>query len=176
MMRSDSWRKVESMVRGRVGASLGLSLVAFIGAGILLPRPYLFDITNGMGIAFAVAVVFRYWRGLVDFFRSLWFVAPLKPGHLLIASTVLILLAFCGRTIWIEVWREIGTPDGGLDHILFAFLAYLFIPGCILALAGPRLWRATHFHPEGPTLPLTIVGGVLLSAAFALWRYLDMIN
>jgi hypothetical protein len=164
------------MVRGRVGVSIAASLVAFVGAGTFLPRPYLFDVVNGMGIAFAFAVIFRYWRGLIDFFRSLWLSHPLKPGHLLIGSTVLILLAFAGRTAWIQNWREGSRSPNGLDHVFFAFLAYLFIPACILALAGPRLWRATHSHPEGPTLPLTIVGGVLLSGAFALWRYWEIWN
>lgn len=159
------------MIRGRVGTSLALSLAAFAVACLVLPRPYLFDFVNGMAIAFSAAVAVRYWVGLVDFFRAVLFARPLEPGHLLITGSVLILIAFTGRTIWIEVWRQ--TYDGGhgsLDHIAFAFLAWLLVPACLLALAGPRLWRVTHNRKEGPTVPIAIVGGTLLSLGFAAWR------
>lgn len=159
------------MIRGRLGASLLVSLVAFAIASIFLPRPYLFDFVNGMAIAFSTAVVVRYWTGIADFFRSVVRSLPLKPGHLLITGSVLILIAFAGRTVWIEVWRQ--TYDGGhgsLDHVGFAFLAWLLIPASLLALAGPRLWRVTHLRKEGPTVPITVGGGILLSLAFATWR------
>lgn len=159
------------MIRGRLGASLGLSLAAFGIASVVLPRPYLFDFVNGMAIAFSTAVVSRYWTGIVDFFRSVFRSLPLKPGHLLITGSVLILIAFAGRTVWIEVWRQTdGGDHGSLDHVAFAFLAWMLIPACLLALAGPRLWRVTHARKEGPTVPITVVCGILLSLAFAAWR------
>lgn len=159
------------MIRGRIGGSLAISLGAFAVAAVVLPRPYLFDLVNGMAIAFSVAVTVRYWIGLVDFFRAVLFARPLEPGHLLITGSVLILIAFAGRTVWIEVWRQ--TYDGGhgsLDHVAFGFLAWLLVPACLLALAGPRLWRVTHARKEGPTVAVAVAGGILLSLAFAAWR------
>lgn len=159
------------MIRGRVGTSLALSLAAFAVASLALPRPYLFDFVNGMAIAFSAAVAVRYFFALVDFFKAVFLARPLEPGHLLVTGCILTLVAFTGRTIWIEVWRQ--TYDGGhgsLDHVAFAFLAWLLIPACLLALAGPRLWRVTHKRKEGPTVPIAVVGGVLLSLGFAAWR------
>jgi hypothetical protein len=163
-----------AMIRAKLGRNIALSLVAFAVAAVALPRPYLFDFVNGMAIAFSIGVVVRYWTGIVDFVRSLYRGLPLKPGHLLISASVLILAAFGGRTIWIEVWRQTyGGPHGSLDHVMFALLAWLLVPASLMALAGPTLWRANNLRKEGPTLPITAVAGLILSAAFAVWRYFD---
>jgi hypothetical protein len=125
------------MIRNRVFIVFTASLVLFWPLAWLIPIHALFDFVNALAVVLGLFVLTAYAPGVVRSIRS----PPegIGKAHYLILGIFVTWVAMVGRTAWLWWWRWQGEPQGGMDHPVVAFLAYLVVVGGALHLLAPRV-------------------------------------
>src|SRR5215207_7521799 len=124
------------MHRNKVFIACAISWILFWPVGWFVPRLYLFDLVNALSVSFCVFVLWAYYPGIIA--------GPKEPGgfkrqHYLIFGIVATWIAMGSRTIWLWAWRYAGEPEGALDHLTMAFVAWLVVTGGAFHLVAPRV-------------------------------------
>lgn len=156
------------MLRNSAGVICFVALVLFWPAALLLRREVLFDAINAFGVSLGLAVIVSYLPGLTDAFRS---GRKLEKGHYLVLGILATWIAMVGRTSWLWVWRWMGEPAFGLDHVLMAFVAWLIVIGGILHLLSPRVIDGTVPREGWASLKIAVLAGGILWAVIGYARY-----
>jgi hypothetical protein len=155
------------ILRNRIVAGIILAVIAFWVSAPFLPRIMLFDLVNAVGVTLGIFVFWAYAPGA-------WKAAKTSEGldrvHYLILGIVSTWVAMVTRTVYIWVWRWRGEPDGGLDHIAVAFIAFLIIIGGVLHLIAPRVLDGIVPRTTVRHMVIALVIGILLGIIIWLSR------
>ena len=124
------------MMKNRVVLSAFLAMALFWPVAAVLPRQMVFDLVNSIGIVFGFFVLWSYWPGVK---ASAFSDDGLNKANYLILGIGVTWVAMIARTLWLWIWRTLGEPEGGLDHILVGFIAWLVVVGGAFHLLAPRV-------------------------------------
>jgi hypothetical protein len=131
------------MLRNRVIQVCLLVWAAFLPAAALLPRMYLFDLINALTTGIGGAIILAFWPGMRESICKLRRPGTAEAGHYLVLGLLVFTTIWVFRTDWIAIWRALGEPDRGLDHIVFALAAWCVFPAAVLLLLSPKLLRGS---------------------------------
>ena len=144
-----------------------LSWALFWPIAYFVPREYLFDVVNALGISLGGSVLFAYAPGVVDAIRR---PDDLKKAHYLILGIVATWVAMVARTAYLWGWRWLGEPEGGLDATFVAFIGWLVISGGVLHLLAPKVLEGTVPRTGWFGLWVALVVGLVLGASIVLLK------
>lgn len=164
------------MTNNRIVIAVILSWLAFFPAVGWLPLLYVLDIINALGLTYGAAVLWRYLPGAIWALRGALKRRPIGRGSMLVLGIVQTWVAMVGRTMLIWHWRWLGEPDGGLDSVGMAVVAWLIIGGGACHLQASTM-RADDVQVPKLSAKLQwsaiVVGAVLgLGIAYGRWRHL----
>lgn len=162
------------MTNNRVVAICFLSWALFWPLALLVPRLYFFDYINAFGLSFGVAVLWRYGPdALLALKQALVDRQAIGRGQMLILGIETTWIAMVGRTVALWVWRWRGEPDGGLDGLDMAFVAWLIITGGAFHLAASAMPADQIQMPKmtARLLRLAAALGALLGTGIAAGRW-----
>lgn len=117
------------MTNNRIVIATLLSWLLFFPAVGWGPLLYVLDIINALGLTYGLAVLVRYLPGAIWALRGVLRRRPIGRGSMLVLGIVQTWIAMVGRTLLIWHWRWLREPDGGLDSIGMAIVAWLIIGG-----------------------------------------------
>lgn len=152
------------MMRNRVVLAALLAMALFWPVAIVLPRQMIFDLVNSIGIVFGGFVLWSYWPGVK---ASAFSDDGLNKANYLILGIGITWVAMIARTVWLWVWRTLGEPLGGLDHILVAFIAWLVVVGGAFHLLAPRVLDGRVPRAGWQTLWVAMGAGLVLGVLVA---------
>lgn len=155
MMRSRRYRVIITL----------FALAIFWPIAFLLPRPYLFDVMNALGVSVGLGVLGTYSGAALQGFRD----ETCTPGHLLVVGIVLAWFAVVIRLVVSWAWRLFDYPPALAEHVLLAFAVWLFFLGGVLHLTarnavGDRIPRGNWI-----ILGLSVTVGTLLGIILIFW-------
>jgi hypothetical protein len=111
------------------------AIALFFPAAYFLPRMLVFDFVNAVGVVIGFYVLWAYFPGAIKAIRE----PTLERVHFLVLGIIATWIAMIGRTVYLWTWRYLGEPDGGLDHLSVAFIAFLIVIGGVFHLLAPRV-------------------------------------
>jgi hypothetical protein len=161
------------MTNNRVVAATLLSWLLFFPAVGWGPILYVLDIINALGLTFGAAVLWRYLPGALWALRGVLRKRPIGRGSMLVLGIVQTWIAMVGRTLLIWHWRWLGEPDGGLDSVGMAVVAWLIIGGGACHLQASTM-KADNVQVPELSAKLqwsALVVGVVLGAGIAVGRW-----
>jgi hypothetical protein len=161
------------MTNNRVVAATLLSWLLFFPAAGWGPILYVLDVINALGLTFGAVVLWRYLPGAVWALRGALRRQPIGRGSMLVLGIVQTWIAMVGRTLLIWHWRWLGEPDGGLDSIGMAAVAWLIIGGGACHLQASTMKADDVQVPElsAKLQWSALVVGVVLGAGIAVGRW-----
>ena len=127
----------------------------------------IFDLVNSIGIVFGAFVLWSYWPGVK---ASAFSDDGLNKANYLILGIGITWVAMIARTGWLWVWRTLGEPEGGLDHILVGFIAWLVVVGGAFHLLAPRVLDGRVPRAGWQTLWVAMAAGLVLGVIVAIQR------
>jgi hypothetical protein len=157
------------MGNNKITASIFASIVLFWIIAPFVPRMHLFDLINALSFVLGLFVLYAYWPGVVEAYASR---DELKRSHYLILGIVATWCAMIARTVWLWTWRFMEEPEGGLDHIGVAFIAYLIVVGGTLHLIAPKVLEGEVPRSSWATLTKGAIIGVTLGLVIIFARLL----
>lgn len=163
------------MTNNRIVVATLLSWLLFFPAVGWLPLLYVLDIINALGLTYGLVVLVRYLPGAIWALRGVLRGKPIGRGSMLVLGIVQTWLAMVGRTLLIWRWRWLGEPDGGLDSIGMAVVAYLILGGGACHLQASTMKADNVQVPELSARlqwSAVVVGVVVgLGIAYGRWKH-----
>jgi hypothetical protein len=134
---------------------------------------FVLDFINALGLTYGVAVLVRYLPGAIWALRGVLKKRPIGRGSMLVLGIVQTWIAMIGRTLLIWHWRWLGEPDGGLDSLGMAFVAWLIIGGGACHLQASTMKADNVQVPElSARLQWSaLVAGLVIGAGIAYGRW-----
>lgn len=151
------------MTNNRIVAACLLSWLVFIPAVGWSQLLYVLDFINALGFTFGVATLWRYTPGAVWAVRQVFRGKPIGRGSMLVLGIIQTWIAMIGRTCLIWNWRYYGEPEGGLDSIGMAAVAWLMIGGGACHQAASAM---KEDGAETPVLTAKLLWGSLIAGLF----------
>jgi hypothetical protein len=111
------------------------ALILFFPIAHFLPRMLVFDIVNAVGLVIGIYVLWAYSPGAIKAING----DKLERVHFLVLGIIATWIAMICRTVYLWTWRYMGEPEGGLDHLSVAFIAFLICVGGVFHLLAPRV-------------------------------------
>jgi hypothetical protein len=155
------------MRRNQILISCLLAWLAFWPMAWMMPRLPLFDIINSLSVSIGIFVLWAYLPGVVAALRK---GDDLDKAHFLILGIFITWIAMISRTNWLWGWRYLGEPEGGLDHVLVAFIAWLVVTGGVFHLLAPRVLDGNVPRAGWSALTMSILFGLVLGVIVIFMR------
>jgi CDP-diglyceride synthetase len=139
------------------------AIVLFFPVAYFMPRMLVFDAVNAVGIVIGIYVLWAYFPGAVKAING----DKLERVHFLVLGIIATWIAMIARTVYLWTWRYMGEPEGGLDHLSVAFIAFLIVVGGVFHLLAPRVLDGNVPRTSLSHLMWAISLGACL--AFGIW-------